>query len=274
MLKIKFVFIYLGLILLSTVALVNCSGDNIITPAPVDSSDFRYPFKDGSRWNYTITLSASDIQPDSILYYFNNYPLVTNGTATILYDTMINSVVTKCFLDEFTFNGTLRKNRFYYINNDTSLILFARRQQGPPTGILPLKKIKNILSDPGNDYSNNVYKNELEFLGDSLYSTLKYPMSSGTEWSYIINGNTTTKKYSGFENVIVPAGTISCMKEIVTYSYSPTGIYYNYYSKFGLMKTYFLLNNFSVSTPTNPDGIGTVDLTQEVVVTSFNIPSD
>jgi len=114
--KTKFIFINTILILLSTLTIINCS-DDIVSPIPVDSSDFRYPFKDGSSWNYTITNHASDIRPDSILHYFSNYPqIIINGTATILYDTVITSVVTKCFLDEFTFtsSGTLRQNRYLH----------------------------------------------------------------------------------------------------------------------------------------------------------------
>ncbi len=272
--KIKYIFIYLSLILLSSVAIINCSDDNnnVITPVPVDSSDFRYPFTDGSSWSYTATTSVSDIRPDSILYYFSEYPLVTIGTATILYDTTINSVVTKCFLDEFTTKGFSFSNRYYYINNDTALILFAQRQQGPPSGILPLQTIKNILPDEDADNLNKVYNNEFEVLNDSLYSTLKYPMVTGTEWSYMINGITINKKYLGFENVTVPAGTISCMKESFIYSHSPSWVFYNYYSKFGLIKAYSSIDDLVFSTVTQPTGIGTIDWKQETAVTSFYIP--
>ena len=276
MLKIKFAIIYFGLLIFSSAILISCSEDNInnvITPVPVDSSDFRYPFSDGCMWNYTITTSASDIRPDSIRHYFDAYPLIMSGTASILYDTVINSVVTKCFLDEFTANGIMSSNRYYYINNDTALILYARRQQHPAAGILPLRKIINGLKIQSADNQNRIYNNELEVLNDSLYSTLKYPMITGTEWSNTSGGVTVVKKYLGFENVTVPSGTISCMKKSDVYSISPSWIYYDYYSGSGLMKTYTFINDIVYTNVANPDGAGTFDLTGETVVTSFHISS-
>ncbi|MEO8665805.1 MAG: hypothetical protein ABI462_09935 [Ignavibacteria bacterium] len=274
--RIKFLSFYLGLILLLSFAVLSCSNDdNVITPLPVDSSDFRYPFKDGSTWNYTITTSASDIHPDSILHYFSNYPLVTNGTATILYDTMINSVVTKCFLDEFN-NGTISySNRYYYINNDTSLILYASRQQGPPTGMLPLRKIK-LFPDVQNDNLPVVYDNKLEVQEDSLYSTLKYPMRTGTEWSYYFPSlnYSYTRKYLGFETIIISSGTFSCMKELTTISLLPNTSYFNYYSGTGLMKTRWFTDDNVHTTVFSPDGDGTYDITTEMKVTSYNIPEN
>ena len=115
----KSVIIYFSYVLFSTVTLISCSDDNVVnTPSPVvDRSDFRYPFTDGSSWEYTRTLYASDIRPDSILHYFTDYPIVLTGRATILYDTVINSILTKCFLDEFVVNNISRSNRYYYINS-------------------------------------------------------------------------------------------------------------------------------------------------------------
>lgn len=252
--------------MLSSVAIINCSDDNnnMITPVPVDSSDFRYPLTDGSTWNYTITTSVSDIRPDSMQQYFNNiYPLTMSGTVSILYDTTINSVVTKCFLDEFSSNGTSHANRYYYINNDTALILYSRRQPHPAAGMLPLRMAANIFSE--RDHNTN----ESEIFADSQYSTLKYPIVTGTEWSHTISGITTQKKYLGFENITVPSGMISCMKESVNYSYSPTGIFYNYYSKYGLLKSYSFLDDINLA---SPGGDATVDLTGETVITSYNIP--
>jgi len=161
-----------------------------------------------------------------------------------------------------------------YINNDTSLILYARRQQHPATGILPLRKIRDPFAGSENDNPIKVYNNEIEILSDSLYSTLKYPMVTGTEWSYTIAGYKTNKKYSGFENVSVPSGTISCMKVNVVYIYLPTATTYNFYSKFGLIKSDFIYNDIVFTNIINPDGAGTFDLTNENIVTSFNIPSN
>lgn len=272
--KNKTVFVYLGMILLSSALMISCSDDEIVTPVsvPVDSSDFRYPFTDGSTWNYTITASVSDVRPDSMKSYFNNvYPLVLNGTVTILYDTLINSVLTKCFTDEFSNNGQTIINRYYYINNDTALILFAQRQPHPASGYLPLRKIKNGIVSSDLDKLNLVNNAELQVLTDSLTSTLKYPMKTGTTWSWTFENSTTFKKYLGFENVIVPAGTISCMKTELILPYLPEVRFYSYYSKSGLIKTHVFYNDINLVTP---GGEATVDLTGETVVNSFHISAN
>lgn len=164
-------------------------------------------------------------------------------------------------------------NRFYYINNDTSLILYARRQT-PFSGFLPLGKVRNNFIDIDTDNINEV-GSEFEYMLDSLNSTLKYPISTGTEWTFASTTITTIKKYIGFENVSVPAGTISCMKinVILSYLQSTDRVYY-YYSKFGLMKGYLSFNDLTVTTVTSPDGIGTIDQTTETVVSSYSITSD
>lgn len=259
------------MVLLSSALMISCTDDQVVTPVtvPVDSSDFKYPFTDGSTWSYTITSTASDIQPDSILHYFNSYPRAFSGTVTILYDTLINSVLTKCFLDEFT-NIFSYSNRYYYINNDTALILYAARQ-GNGTGLLPLRKIKTHLSNTDFDNLNSINNNELTVYGDTS-STLKYPMTTGTEWTNEYSFGNVTRKYMGFENINGPNGIISCMKEQYSYSFFP-GTYYNYYSKNGLMKTYSFINDIAHTTVTSPDGDGTFDSTTETVITDYIIPS-
>ena len=74
--------------LLAAVFLYSCGNDDTVTntppPEPVDTTDFQYPFTIGSYWNYTLTVSAENIRPDSIRYYFNSYPLTGYGYTEIL----------------------------------------------------------------------------------------------------------------------------------------------------------------------------------------------
>lgn len=273
MLKTKFIFIYLILFFILSFTIINCSDDSV-SPAPVDSSDFRYPFKDGSTWTYKRTLSVSDIRPDSILYYFNEYPLTATGTVTILYDTVINSVTTKCFLDEFTLQGVLRSNRFYYVNNDTSLFLYYARFH-PATGLFPLNIVKSS-NYPSADKIKFTLKHEntSSYFTDTVFSILKYPVISGKEWSYSNGFVTILKKYTGFENINFQAGTISCMKTTTAYSYLPNNPVINYYSKYGLMKRTWYQDDIVFSTMKNPDGIGTIDTNDDSEILSYNIPFD
>lgn len=256
-----------------SITIINCS-DDTVSPV-VDDSDFRYPFTDGSSWDYKRTITVSDIRPDSILSYFSDYPIEITGTVTILYDTVINSVLTKCFLDEFTYLGMPRSNRFYYINNDTAFILYTTRSH-PASGLFPLSIFKNtniLLSEVSRISTEN--SNDFSNAGDSLPSTLKYPVATGTEWSFTNEYATVTRKYLGFE--IVPtsgSGNISCMKMKTTNSVFPDDPIYNYYSKFGLMKRTSSINDVTFSTASSPEGIGTIDINDDSEILSFGIVSE
>lgn len=269
--KTNFTILNIFLFIILSLTIVNCSDDPV---SPVDTSDFRYPFTDGSYWNYERTITISDIRPDSILHYFLNNPTVITGTVTILYDTVINSVLTKCFLDEFTSEGMTRSNRYYYINNDTALILYYARAH-PASGLFPLSIVRNsnIISS---DFIGNFNLNSDEIVnsGEPLSSTLKYPIVTGTEWSHDNGNAVTTRNYTGFEIVTTPSVTTSCMKGKTTYSSIPNDPIYNYYSKFGLLKRTQYINDIEFSTITYPDGIGIIDINDESEILSFSIASE
>lgn len=232
---------------------MNCSDDSV-SVVPIDSSDFKYPFKDGSYWSYIRTVNVSDIRPDSIRYYFNSYPLVYTGKTKILYDTIVNNVLTKCFVDDFVDNNNLnRSNRFYFINNDTALIVHSRQQSSPVSGNLPMTI----------------------FAGDSTHSILKYPVSTGKQWIdyYSGSGVSITSKYLNFENINIASSVVSCIKTSYTFNYLNDPIYC-YYSKSGMMKRSWIQNDVVFSTITHPNGIGTIDLDDETIVSEFFIPSN
>lgn len=267
----KFLLINIFLFTILSLTIINCSDDPV---SVVDTSDFRYPFTDGTYWNYKRTITISDIRPDSILHYFLNNPTVITGKVTILYDTVINSVVTKCFLDEFTNEGITESNRYYYINNDTSLILFY---SGPHSlnGLFPLRIIRNsniIFSEITGKF--NFTSDEISNSGEPLSSTLKYPIVTGTEWTFNNGNSEVTRSYIGFEIVSTPSITTSCMKEKTTFNYFPNDPIYNYYSKFGLLKRTQYVNDIEFSTITYPNGIGIIDINDESEILSFSIASD
>ncbi|MCB0729134.1 MAG: hypothetical protein KDD00_16830 [Ignavibacteriae bacterium] len=269
--KVKIAFIYLCLVLLSTSVFINCSDDNVLNTTPLlDTADFKYPFTDGSSWDYTRKFYATDIRPDSILHYFNNYPIVITGRVAILYDTVINSVLTKCFLDEFVENSITRSNRYYYINTDTALFLFARRQNGPATGLLPLKPYRKNTEA----FDNTINNSGLNLLIDSLNITMKYPVVTGKEWTNYYSGGSnplSVIKYLSFEIDYGPQNPESGMKTQLNYSYYPDFPEYIFYTKHGLLKRTWSIDNVVFSTFSNPDGIGTFDLYDQTLVNSYNI---
>lgn len=270
MLKAKIRILNIFLLSMISITIINCS-DDPVSPT-VDTADFRYPFTDGSSWQYIRTITISDIRPDSIQHYFLNNPVVITGTVRILYDTVINSVLTKCFLDEYTEDGITRSGRYYYINNDTALILYTA-VSNPGNGLFPLSTIRNnniLSSGISGFFSDNSGSSSNQ--GNTLSSTLKYPIVPGTEWSFINGPTNLTRKYLDFENVNVPNGeTVSCMKEVTTYTSIPNDPIYNYYSKFGLMKRTQFVNDFLFSTISNPTGIGYIDINDVSEIQSYNI---
>jgi len=260
----KLTFLTLSLIL--TVILFSCKSDTVTNSTGItslDTSSFSYPFAIGNSWTYTEKEYASDIHPDSILHYFSNYPLIWNGTTTILYDTIINNIQTRCFL-EVTNGAQTTQSRSYMINNDTALLMYAQRGRGflinPPED-----KCGRVIynSDYGTDETIHIY--------DPPYVMLKYPVVTGKVWH--TNGiYTTVKKYEGYELIINSAGSFNCMKTSTTYSIIPESPYYDYYCKYGLLKRTVTFNDVVITNEWFPEGMGTADLTFILTVNSFNIP--
>src|SRR5260221_10595419 len=138
---------YLGFLfyLIFSIILISCNSDTPTTGGnntPIDSSASTYPFTNGSSWNYTHNITISNIRPDSIRHYFLQYPVNGSGTVTILYDTVINSTTTKCFLETYNEFGSTFKSRIYFIKNDTSLMEYAYRLE-TGTGFVPNSKYES-----------------------------------------------------------------------------------------------------------------------------------
>lgn len=274
MLKKKYAFFYPALLLLASIATINCSDNNPVTPPAVDSSDFRYPFTDGSSWSFNMTAVVSNIRPDSIQHYFTDYPLRGEGTITILYDTLFSSVLTKCFLEEYSFDSLHVTNRYYYINSDTALILYDARLNYVNSPMVPLRQANTNVRQISN--GNNLISGLLD--PDPAvnwpYVVLKYPVRTGELWKVnaLFNQFEIIKEYTGFTILSIPLGLVSCM--VVRYSYDalpPQPVYYYYYSKNGLMAFMRTLRDVTYTTPANPDGVGIIDLDYESIVTSFHI---
>jgi len=245
---------------------ISCS-DNSTGPLKtftLDTTSFKYPYTIGSSWDYKITISLSDFKPDTIAKYFQNYPLTITGTVSIVYDTVINGVTTRCFLDyEQPSGGSSYYYRNYYLNTDTALILYAIRGHGEnfPDYLKHFTKSLSNVSGPGND--TLIITNAI---------ILKYPIQSGTEWILYGSNNTfTDKKYIDFEEITVPAGNFSCIKLQKTYSYFTNATLYDFYSKYGLMKRTTLYDDILMTTPEFPEGIGTADMYSEDNITSYTI---
>lgn len=278
-------------VLLVTAAILffGCSEKVVNTNSsePVDTSSFSYPFTDGSTWNYTQTYSVSNIRPDSIRHHFSNYPYTWTSTITILYDTVINGITTKCFYELYVQSPYTYHSRHYFGNYDTALVAYGYRFNGGVS--FPFRFNRNIhLSFAGEIFDNTFgltksftnISNPNNFSNDSLYleippvRCLVYPIRTGTGWLFKTIDTTLYihKKYLGFENLTVNGQVISVMKtERKWFGLSGGDFYfYDYHSKFGQMKRDYFLRNLIV---TNEFGItiGYYDLHDVVICNSFTI---
>lgn len=259
----KLIFITLTLMLI--VILFSCKSDTVTNSSginPLDTSGFVYPFAIGNSWSYTLKEYASDIHPDSILHYFSNYPITRTGTVTILYDTLINNIQTRCLLEVLNDTQSVRQSRTYMINNDTALLMYAQR--GMATLITPDEKSGKMKYnlDYGSDETIRIY--------NPPYILLKYPVVTGKTWS-VYGTDTLTKKYEGYELITVGAGSFKCMKTKTIFSVLPESPFYDYYCKYGLLKRTVTYNDVVITNPWFPEGIGTADLTFITTVNSFNV---
>jgi hypothetical protein len=256
--------IYLSTALALSIALISCESDTVTNSngiTSLDTSTFIYPFNIGNSWSYTYKIYASDIHPDSIIHYFSEYPLTRSGTVEILYDTIINSIQTRCFLETMIDGQRTLKSRNYMINNDTALLMYAQRGMGT----FPPRDVTGTLI-----YNPDYVTDEEIYIYNPPYTILKYPVVTGRTWN-IYGTNNIVKKYEGHELIINSAGTFNCMKTSTVYSIMPESLYLDYYCKYGLLKRSVTFNDIVITTEWFPEGIGTADLTHTLTVNSFNI---
>jgi hypothetical protein len=266
-----------------------CNSDEIVNNNKgnfnIDTASFTYPFTIGSTWSYTRTYSAENIRPDSIRHYFSEYPIYGNGTITVLYDTVINGITTRCFLDVYTEyypDTNTWHSRYYYGNYDSALVCYGYRWSGGGSGFPFSVNSSFKVQKYGKTFSN--IKEVFRFIengmpaSDSVHMenppvrVLKYPVVIGTEWLFkdIHSLSRIYKKYLSFENISIGVNQISCIKIQRDWEEFNDDFLYDYISKYGQMKRDYLVKDMIV---TNEFGVtlGYVDMREMVGVTSFNI---
>jgi hypothetical protein len=279
-------------ILIVSTLLISC-GDDPPTgsgvPPQADTSTFTYPFTIGSTWSYNRTFSVENIRPDSIRHYFTSYPHYSTGTVTVLYDTLINGVTTRCFLEgyyEVHGSDTVTwKKRLYYGNYDTALVCFATRGRlgvmGIPYSVQPAtgfskygKRFSSISEITSYIETGSIpYESEQMYLENPPAVSLKYPIVTGTEWvsKYSKGVPWSYKKYLSFVIEYINGIPVSCIKtERRLPAFGETECY-EYYSKFGQIKRNYLFRDMIVTTKWMPDGAGYADIRDVYNISSYNI---
>jgi hypothetical protein len=282
--------VILAILFLSlTFVFISCS-DNSVTSTgtnyTLDTASFTYPFKDGSTWNYNRKYTAYNFRPDSVRKFFNNLPLYANGTTTILYDTVINGITTKCFFTSYTENSSLFESREYYGNYDSGLLCYGGSSFG--TEFTPYSVSGIFYTSCG--YRFNSVKQLFRAFENSRMSfnandsvileippvlCLKYPIITGSEWLFknVMWLGEINKKYLGFENITCSGSLYTCMKTQKIWISMPELVFYDYYSKSGILKRDYTIKDLIISNEFG-DTLGFADLNDLYTVTSFNIPSE
>ena len=267
------------IILFASVFLYSCGSDDTVTNTPptepVDTSDFQYPFTIGSYWNYTLTVSAENIRPDSIRYYFNSYPLTGYGYTEIMYDTVVQiGGPVRVIYDRLIFGNDTAASRYYYSQNEYSMVCYGYR--GSTTASFPFRKLHDRSLYPAGMFSAGI-ENIMTASSDTFMVinppviVLKYPVVKNTEWIMFNFGTSNiSKRYTAWENYHLDTAVIPCMQTQRIWSAESDKILYDYYSKYGQMKKNYLFTNKQFP---NPVGIpiGYYDRREEYKVTSFNI---
>lgn len=260
---------------LFVIVFLSCKSDTITNSGTGnitsnDTSSFTYPLKPGSMWSFKRTIEADDIRPDSILHYFSSYPLITYGTASVLYDTVINGISTTCLLETYISEQYTAVSRQYMINTDTAFIQYASR--GPSYFISYLKPVLNKSYSLNTD---NIFPDEEIRIYNPPYEVLEYPVVTGKEWTAYKNYgliDSIQKKYLGWKTLQVQANFVKCMETRCIINFVPQYPFYAYYSKSGLLKQYVFFDDVLVANEIYPEGMGYADITDTYLVTSFNIP--
>lgn len=281
-----------SLLILSAAFLFSCSEDTInsITNNPPDTTitdNFRYPYKLNSFWYYSTRNFVTNLRPDSLSIYFPADTINGLGSATFIKDTVINLDTLKLLRNSHSTEGHSHTTLEFYKQSDSGLIRIAVYSDGLNFG--PYRSSDNLnYSFHGqtfnslNELTLNLKYDEPDgdttlYFDDPPIKVLKYPLFKNTEWGIINYGTTRiTKKYTDFETVSLPAGNFYCLKvqRNVYYNSStpdPNYFYYDYFSKYGMIKRDFLLKDVLVSN-NNGDPIGYIDVREEDFINLYILP--
>lgn len=273
-------FIQSFIIILFTVFFISsCGSDDPVTntpaPEPVDTSSFEYPFTIGTSWNYSLSISAENIRPDSVRYYFNSYPVTGYGYSEILYDTVVApGGPARVLYDRLIIGSDTTASRYYYTNNEYSMVCYGFR--GSTGASFPFRKLNIPYSNFNGLISENI-TNNYRSVSDTFISlsppviVIKYPVIRNTEWVIFNFGvNDVKKRYTAWEKYQLDTAVIPVIQTQRIWSNNSDWILYDYYSKYGQMKRNYLFKNTQL---TNQFGItiGNYDKREVYNVTSYSI---
>lgn len=265
----KKIFLYIVTIFILT-AFISCSED-IVSTQPTPENNFMYPFEKETSWFYGTRNFITNIRIDSAENPFSTDSLTGYGDASFLRDTVIDQDTLRIFKNSHSEEGHAHSTYELYKQTDSGLIRFAYYSDGTNFG--PFRPVENyrfsINSFSFNSlnemfyyfYLENInYKTENSNIDTTLIfdnppvTALKYPITEGMEWHFKTIGITKfTKKYLNYVNVESAGNNYYCIKLqkfwYLNNSQTPEAniIYYDYFSKQGMVKRDFTIKDIAVS---------------------------
>lgn len=283
----------ISLLLLSSASLISCS-ENSVNNVNNPQDNFTYPFSINSFWYYGTRNFVTNLRPDSLSSLFSTDTTEGFGGATFLRDTVIGNDTLRLFRNSHSDEGHAHTTLELYKQTDSGLIRHAYFSDGTNFG--PFRhENKYTLHLNGKDFGSvkellNHYTNDCKtstenFPGDTvLYfddppvTAIKYPVTKGTEWNFhTVLTTRLTKKYTDFETIVSNGRTYYCIKIQKQWynnnspSPDPHLIFYDYFSKEGMVKRDFIVKDVAVS---NSLGqlIGYIDVKEEAFLNIFSQP--
>ena len=279
----------LFLLIFAIILIASCDKDPI---GPKGNISFIYPLKVGNQWEYDRTFSTFNFRPDTS---DNNQYTDTTITSSVIIQ-IIKKEPAPDSSNIFVFQGTLNENNLtiiydsYYANLDSGLYFYT---YSDPGFVIPKAALNHNMLFKGRyfnsireitSYITNAVPKNYVLIGSSIYEnpplqSLKYPLKSGSQWTYRYPGNPwhIDKKILNYERVKVPAGSFNCFKIQWLFDINQDSvwdddiIFYDYVSEKGLIKRSILFKDIIVTGEQQPDSIGLIDAKDESILTKLTL---
>lgn len=249
-----------------------------VDPGPVNG----YPAIQGNTWNYNAFASLTNFRPLQTGASFRDTSIMWRSIVRAEgSDTLLDSIATLKFTTRDTGAANSSGVQHYIVHGDT-LLLFAYYN---PSLALPKQGSGLRYTVAGRQFPS--LEALMQTMSDGMVGSdtlwvelnpppvLIFPLTVGREWQYRHTPFIINKKIAGTENVSTALGDIACYKIQWTWDINADGkpdsllTGTDYVNNKGLIKRTFILNNVTISMAESPDPIGTVDLKNEWVVSSF-----
>ncbi len=278
---------------LCLVFFISCSNDNpatITTNEP--SENFKYPYEINSFWYYSTYNYITNYRPDSLRNIIADDTIVGNGIAEFTKDTVINSDTLHLLKNTHSSEGHEHTTLELYKQSDTGLVRYAFYSSGTNFGPFRVSRLRFKIENENKEFLSTAellrwYEGyaSADFRGDTTFTidnppinAIRYPITNGTEWSYLDYGATKIKKlYSGFENITTQAGSFHCARIrrnwYFNFSNEPDSNFYlmDYFSESGMVKRDFRIKNVLVTTSTG-DPLGYIEVVEESKLNIVTLP--